>query len=134
MRDSTGATASRSFSVTYTPPAPVLTFTSLTPSVITTSTAPYDAVLSASGTNFNNVSQVTYIWSGAASGSATWTKGDSNWTAKVAVNSDTSMTLRPRVVETSPTWSGTINWSVTMRDSTGATASMSFTVTYTKLM
>ena len=42
------------------------------------------------------------------------------------------MTLRPRVVETNPTWSGTATWTVTLRDTTGATASRSFTVTYTK--
>jgi hypothetical protein len=128
LRDTTGATASRSFTVTYTPS---LTFTSLTPSTITTSTAPYDATLSAGGTNFNNVNRVTFTWSGAVSGSATWDKGGSDWNNKVTVNSDTSMTLRPRVVETSPTWSGTVTWTVTLRDTTGATASRSFTVTYT---
>ena len=41
------------------------------------------------------------------------------------------MTLVPRVVETSPTWSGTVTWTVTLKDTTGATASKSFTVTYT---
>ena len=41
------------------------------------------------------------------------------------------MILRPRVVETNPTWSGTLRWTVTFRDTTGATASQSFTVIYT---
>ena len=113
--------------MTYTPTS----FTNLTPSTISTSTAPYDATLSASGSNFNNVNQVTFSWSGAVSGSATWNKGDTDWNAKVTVNSDTSLTLRPRVVETNPTWSGTVYWTVTLRDTTGATASRSFTVTYT---
>ena len=130
LRDTTGATRSRSFTVTYLPPSPTLSFTSLTPSSITTSTAPYDATLSATGTNFNNVNRVTFTWSGAASGSAVWDKGTSDWNNKVTVNSDTSMILRPRVVETSPTWSGTVTWTVTLRDTTGATKSKSFTVTY----
>jgi len=110
---------------------PSLSFTGLTPSQIPTSTAPYQATLSASGSNFNNVNRVSFSWSGAASGSATWNKGDSNWNAAVTVNSDISMTLRPIVVETNPTWSGTVYWTVTLRDTTGATASRSFTVTYT---
>jgi len=112
-------------------PPTTLSFTNLTPSQISTSTAPYDAMLSASGKNFNNVNRVSFSWSGAVSGSATWNKGDTNWNAAVTVNSDLSMTLQPRVVETNPTWSGTVYWTVTLRDNTGATASRSFTVTYT---
>jgi len=109
-----------------------LGFTSLTPSTITTSTAPYDATLSAGGTNFNNVDQVMFSWSGPDSGSATWNKGDSNWSSKVTVNSDTSMTLQPRVLyNESGTQSKTWTWTVTLRDTSGATASRSFTVTYT---
>jgi len=110
-----------------------LSFTGLTPSQISTSTAPYQAILSASGSNFNNVNRVSFSWSGAASGSATWYKGDTDWNNKVTVNSDNSMTLKPGVVETNPTWSGTAYWTVTLRDTTGATASRSFTVTYTQL-
>jgi hypothetical protein len=112
-------------------PQPSLKFTNLTPSQIATSTAPYQAILSASGSKFNNVNRVSFSWSGAASGSATWYKGDTNWNTKVTVNSDTSMTLKPGVVETNPTWSGKVYWTVTLRDTTGATASRSFTVTYT---
>lgn len=110
-----------------------LSFTGLSPSTISTSTAPYDATLSASGSNFNNVNKVSFSWSGSVSGSATWNKGDTNWNAKVTVNSDTSMTLLPRVVETNPGWSGTSTWTVTLTDSAGATASRSFTVTYSPL-
>ncbi len=112
---------------------PSLSFTDLTPSQIPTSTAPYQATLKASGSNFNNVNRVSFSWSGAASGSATWYKGDTDWNNKVTVNSDNSMTLKPGVVETNPTWSGTAYWTVTLRDTTGATASRSFTVTYTQL-
>ena len=104
--------------------------TKLEPSTISTDTAPYDALLSLTGTNFNNVDQVTFTWSGAASGSDTWDKGSSDWNAKVSIDSDTYMTLRPRVVEPSPTWSGMVNWTVTLRDISGGTASASFTVIY----
>jgi hypothetical protein len=131
LKDATSVTASKSFTVTYTPATTSLSLTSLVPSTITTSTAPYDATLSAAGANFNNVNQVAFSWSGAVSGSATWNKGDSSWNSKVTVNSDTSMTLMPRVVETSPPWSGTVTWTVTLRDPTGATALKFFTVTYT---
>gem|GEM_PF-1959922 len=108
-----------------------LSFTSLTPSAITTSSAPYDATLTATGTNFTNVNQITFAWSGVVSGSATWNRGDTRWNDRVTINSDTSMILRPRVVESNPTWSGTLTWTVTLSDTTGATASQRFTVTYT---
>ena len=117
--------------IKVTTPSVALSFTGLTPSQIATSTAPYQATLSASGSNFNNVNRVSFSWSGAASGSKIWYKGDSNWNAAVTINSDNSMTLQPTVVETNPTWSGTVYWTVTLRDNTDATASKSFTVTYT---
>jgi hypothetical protein len=119
--------------IKVTTPSVSLSFTGLTPSQISTSIAPYQATLSATGSNFNNLNRVSFSWSGAASGSATWYKGDANWNNKVTINSDNSMTLQPGVVETNPTWSGTAYWTVTLRDNTSATASKSFTVTYTQL-
>ena len=134
-KNSCGSTASNIVSATAiscgSVITPSLSFTGLTPSQISTSTSPYQATLSASGSNFNNVNRVSFSWSGAASGSKIWNKGDTNWNAAVTVNSDLSMTLQPRVVETNPTWSGTVYWTVTLRDNTSATASRSFTVTYT---
>ena len=112
------------------PPGPTLSFTGLTPPAVSTSTKPYSATLSASGTNFNNVNQIVFAWSGPTSGSATWNRGDSDWNAKVTVYSDASMTLQPTVVGSSDTWSGTGTWTVTLRDTAGATASRTFTVTY----
>ena len=114
----------------YIEKKPVLTFTDLTPSTITTNQAPYQAALSAKGSNFYNVTQIIFEWSGNASGSATWNKGDENWNAKVIIHSDSSMTLKPVVVESNPTWSGTCYWTVTLKDNTGATASKQFTVIY----
>ncbi|RSN71657.1 CARDB domain-containing protein [Candidatus Methanodesulfokora washburnensis] len=118
--------------VTYPPtPTPMLTFTSLEPSTIETSESTYYANLIATGTNFYNVVQITFTWSGPDSGTATWCKGDSNWNAGVTVNSDTSMTLRPRVLyQESGTQQKTWNWIVTLKDNTGATASRQFTVIY----
>ncbi len=130
-KNSYGSTNSNTVSVVASNCMPTLALSSLSPSAITTSTAPYDATLSASGDNFNNVDQVTFTWSGSTSGSVTWYKGDANWNNKVTVNSNTSMTLRPRVVETNPTWSGTDSWTATLKDVSGATASQTFTVTYT---
>ena len=129
LTDNSGATAFKPFTVTYTPPTR-LSFTSLAPSAITTSTAPYDATLAAAGANFNKVNQIDFTWTGAASGKVTWKLGDSSWNTKVTVNSDTSITLQPRVVETSPTWSGTLDWTVTFTDNSGATAFQPFKVTY----
>jgi hypothetical protein len=129
--NSAGGTTYGEDRVFTTPTSPSLSFTGLTPSQISTSTSPYQATLSASGSNFNNVNRVSFNWSGAVSGSATWYKGDANWNNKVTINSDNSMTLQPGVVETNPTWSGTAYWTVTLRDNTGATVSKSFTVTYT---
>jgi len=109
--------------VVFTVTSNVLKFTSLTPSIITTNTAPYDATLSASGSNFLNLSEVTFSWSGANSGSVSWYRGDTNWNTKVTVNSDRSMTIGPRVVETNPTWTGTCYWTVILRDNVGVKAS-----------
>jgi hypothetical protein len=130
LRDTSGATASRTFTVTYTGQSSRVSLSSLTPTTIRVNTAPYDATLSLSGSGFSNVSRVTFSWSGAVSGSATWERGTSVWDSKVTVHSDTSMTLRPRVVESNPTWSGTVTWTVTLRDTSGATASGTFTVIY----
>jgi parallel beta-helix repeat protein len=113
-------------------PTASLSFTSLQPPSITTAVSTYDAELTATGTNFNNVNQVTFTWSGPDNGTDTWDKGSSTWNSRVTVNSDTSMTLRPRVLyNESGTQSKTWTWTVTLRDTTGATASQSFTVTYT---
>jgi len=102
----------------------------LSPSTITANEAPYDAELYLTGAGFNDVVEIAFSWTGAVSGSATWTKGSSRWNERVSIYSDSSMILRPRVVETSPTWSGTVYWTVTLRNSQGATASGYFKVTY----
>lgn len=129
-QNSTGTSYGNDRTFTTSPGAPTLSFTGLTPSIISTSTAGYQATLSATGSNFNNVNQVTFTWVGATSGSVAWFRGDTNWNSKVTVNSDTSMTLRP-VVTASGDPAGTTTWYVTLTDTTGVTASRSFTVTYT---
>jgi len=111
--------------------APTLDFTGLSPSTISTNQSTYQATLQASGSNFLNVNRVSYSWSGPDSGSMTWDKGDSNWNSAVVVGSDGSMTLKPVVLSNATgTQSQTWNWTVTLRDNTGATDSRSFTVTY----
>jgi cell wall-associated NlpC family hydrolase/ribosomal protein L11 len=108
-----------------------LRFDDLWPSEIITSDSTYVALLFASGSNFNNVDRITFSWSGPDSGSSTWNRGDGNWNAGVAVNDDTSMTLQPRVLyNKSSTQTLTWTWTVTLRDTTGATASRTFIVTY----
>jgi len=74
-----------------------LSFTNLTPPTVTSSQSTYDATLTATGTNFNNVNRVTFSWVGPDSGSDTWDRGTSEWN-KVTVNSNASMTLRPNVL------------------------------------
>lgn len=108
-----------------------LAITGLTPSAISTNTAPFNATLSVAGSGFNNVVSVEFNWSGAASGSDIWSRGDSRWNSGVRLHSDATMTLLPRVVEHRPVWSGMVHWTATLRDDRGATASMPFTVTYT---
>ncbi len=122
-------TVAKSVTATFNPSA-TLSFTSLSPNSFTTSTAGFQAVTTAAGSNFNNVTKVVFDWSGATSGSNTWNKNDANWNAKVTVNSDTSMTLRP-VVTAAGDPAGTTTWTVTLTDSSSTTASQSFTVTYT---
>jgi len=132
-RNSTGNTDSNTISVSIPSnicAGSVLTFTGLTPSAIPTSTANYQATFSATGTNFNNVTQVRFNWSGATNGSATWARGDSNWSSKVTVNSDTSMTLQPTVTAAGDP-AGTTTWTVTLTDTAGTMASRTFTVTHT---
>jgi PKD repeat protein len=126
-----GGTITFTLNFVTTQPFPSLTFTDLYPSTITTSKSTYQATLSASGSNFYNVNQITFSWSGPDSGSMTWNKGDSNWNAAVTINSDSFMTLWPTVLyNASSTHSETWNWTVTLKDDSGATASQSFTVTY----
>lgn len=130
-QNSNGSTDSNTKSVTAEICDPILSFTSLSPTPITTSTAPHQQDLSASGSNFNNVNTITWSWSGAGNGSKNWNKGDTDWSSKVTVNSDTSMTLRPEVLATGDP-EGTYNWTVTLKDTSGATASRTFTVDYTQ--
>ncbi len=128
LTDSSQATASRTFTVTYAPP-PKLSFTNLNPSSFSTSTAPYTAVMTATGSNFTNLAKIVFVWTGSTSGTATWNKGDANWTTKLVINSDTALTMGPEVAAvTDP--AGTTNWTVTLTDSSQATASRTFAVTY----
>jgi len=115
----------------YFPAPPSLTFTDLQPSTIITDQSTYDAVLFAKGTNFLNVTQIVFNWSGPDSGSTVWNKGDSSWNTRVTIHNDTAMTIRPRVLSgETGTQTKTWNWTVTLKDNTGATASKQFTVIY----
>jgi hypothetical protein len=100
--------------------------------VVETSTAPYDVQLTLRGSNFTNVVQISFSWSGAVSGSAVWNRGDQKWTERVKVVSDDTMVVMPRVVESNPGWSGVLRWTVTLRDSSGNSGSQVFTVNYKK--
>jgi len=117
----------------YFPTPPSLTFTDLQPSLIITNQSTYDAVLFAKGTNFLNVTQIAFNWSGPDSGSTVWNKGDSNWNTGVTIHNDTAMTLRPRVLAGVTGSSKTWTWTVILKDNTGATASKQFTVIYSPL-
>jgi hypothetical protein len=126
LTDNNNATASQSFTVTYTP----LTFTNLTPPAITTTVAPYTATLTATGSNFTNLQQIEFTLVGADPGGPyIWQRGSQKWNQNVTINSDGSMTLTPTVVaQGDPV--GLTTWTVTLTDSSNATASQSFTVTY----
>lgn len=102
-----------------------LDFISPSPGTINTSAVGYQPTLTASG----NVTQVDFVWSGATSGSTTWFRNDTNWLSKVTSNPDGSMTLRPVVTHSSDA-PGITNWTVTIRDSTRATRTQSFSVNY----
>jgi hypothetical protein len=113
------------------PSGPRLTFTDLKPTEIVTSKSTDDAELTATGTNFFNVVEITFRWSGPDNGVTTWKRGSADWSEKVRVLSDTQMILKPRVLAnvtgtTTKTWT----WTVTLKDNTGASASRQFTVTY----
>lgn len=120
-----GTTWSTTAQVTIPADVCSLNFTSPSPGTITVSTVGYQPTLTASG----NVTQVSFSWSGATSGSATWVKNDANWLSKVTSNPDGSITLRPVVTQTGDP-SGITNWTVTLRDSTGATRTQGFSVNY----
>lgn len=106
-----------------------LSFASLSPSVVETNAIGHQPALTVSGSNFNNVRHISFDWTGVASGNSTWIRDDINWLRKVTVNSDGSMTLRP-VVTRAGDPAGITNWTVTIRDSTGATLAQSFSVNY----
>jgi hypothetical protein len=70
------------------------------------------------------------VQSGATSGGPyTWLKGGADWNSKVTVNSDTSITLRPVVTGTGDK-TGQSTWTVTLTDTSNATASQTFTLNY----
>jgi len=114
-----------------------LSFTGLTPTSITATAKPFDAMLTASGSNFNNVNKIVWVASGASTGTFTWTKFGGSWVdafgvAKaVLADTDISMRMTPRLVGSNDTWSGTTNWTVTLTDTAGLTATKTFTVNYT---
>jgi hypothetical protein len=117
--------------ITAIPPLPTLAFTDLTPSIVRTNASTYRAALQATGDNFNNVDQVSYSWSGPDSGSATLKRGETAWNAYVKVLSNKTMTLSPMVLyQFTSSQSKTWTWKVTLRDTSGAIASRSFTVIY----
>ncbi|MHB8391276.1 MAG: hypothetical protein ACYDBH_17105, partial [Acidobacteriaceae bacterium] len=108
-----------------------LSFAELSPASLSTSAASYQPTLTASGANFNNLTQIRFNWNGPTVGSLTWYKGDQNWNAKMVVSSDgSSMTLAP-VVTLAGDPPGLTTWTVTLMDASGATASKTFTVNYT---
>jgi len=112
-------------------PDPSLSFTSLTPSSFHTSSSPYDAELTAKGSNFKNVEMIRFVWEGdSGGGSSNWYTYGLDWAFRVEVISDNEMTIRPEVVEAGATWSGTDTWTVTMRDDSWNRKSQTFTVTY----
>lgn len=107
-----------------------LSFTSLSPSVVAANSTGYQPTLTASGSNFNNVKQISFDWTGVTSGNSTWIKGDTNWLLKASVNSDGSMALKPVVTQTGDP-AGITTWTVTLTDTVGITARKTFTVNYT---
>ena len=128
LTDNSNATLSRTFTVNYTPPA-TLAFTGLTPTNVATSAAGFQQSFSATGSNFTNVTKVTFVWSGVTNGSKVWNRGDANWNGKVAVNSDGSLTLSP-VLTAAGDPAGVTNWTVTLTDTTNASLSRQFSVNY----
>ncbi|MHB8389261.1 MAG: BACON domain-containing protein [Acidobacteriaceae bacterium] len=107
-----------------------LSFTALTPVSLSTSVAPYQPTLTASGANFSNLTLIRFDWSGPTTGTKTWYRSDLNWNAKVALSPDgSSMTLAPMVVAAGDP-AGHTTWTVTLMDSAGATATKTFTVNY----
>lgn len=107
-----------------------LSFASLSPSVVEANAIGYQPALTVSGSNFNNVKQISFDWNGVASGNSTWIRGDINWLRKVTINSDGSMTLKPVVTQTGDP-AGITNWTVTLTDTAGMIATRPFTVNYT---
>jgi hypothetical protein len=121
-----------SLGCTFSTTTPQLTLTSLMPTTVVVPSAPYNANLTLTGTNFNNVVSVTFSWTnsvGAVAGSSTWAKGHAGWSNA----SDTYMTLSPKVVAAGANvafWKGPHTWTVTLTDNTGATASSNFVVSF----
>ena len=129
--NSSGTCSSNTPAITVTSaPATPLSFTSITPATLSTNIVPFDAQLQLQGANFTNVNQVSFSWSGPNSGTKIWASSDADWSTNVRAITPTSMTIYPRVlVATDPT--GTWNWTVTLRDTSGAMRGQTFTVTYT---
>ena len=99
-------------------------------SSISTSTKAFTPSITVSGQNLGTVVGIEWRWSGAVNGSASWSKTDSTWPSKVTLTADGKLVLSPTVVEANPTWSGTAIWIGTLKDATGSSRNITFSVTY----
>jgi hypothetical protein len=129
FKDAAGTTVSKTFAVSYTPPAAVIAVSAISPTTFTSATVPYNATISVSGGNLTNVNRIDYSWTGASTGSSSWLKGDAKWNAGVSGITATSMTLTPQVLASTGEVAGATNWTVTFKDAAGTTVSKTFRVT-----
>ncbi len=135
LTNTSNAQQSQTFTLNYTPATPPptsLSFTSLSPpSPLTTSVVGYQPSMIASGSGFNNVTQIRLdqVGPGSATFSTTWYKNDSNWNSKVTITNDSSMTLRP-ILTASTDAGGYSAWTITLTDTTNAQKSQSFALDY----
>ena len=128
LRASNGTVDSRNFTASYTAPSP-FSFTSLSPTSVTCSSAPCSRTFTLGGTALNTANRVTFSWTGVTSGSDVWNQGDSDWNSKVNVSSASAMTIQPTVVASGDP-SGNTTWTVALRSSSGTTLSRTFAVSY----
>ena len=123
-KNSYGSTTSNTISVTASSDCggtTTVTVTGISPTTFTSSSIPYSPVITVSGTGLDQITKVTYSWTGPSSATA-----NGEW----ASSGTTSRTLNPTVL-TSGDPSGTWTWTVYFYNSAGSQiTSKTFTVTY----
>jgi len=116
--------------VPFPPSQPAFALESLTPTFVTTTTAPRQQSFILRGLGFDDVVEIEMTWQGHHSGQQRWSVDDPQWRAGVTLVGVQQLGLTIQVVEQGANWVGTTDWAITLRDRLGRTVTRFFVVRF----